>query len=114
MSRNPNRIKKGEGFDAKKGVGSDQYDEYHYQSGHFFKLIVDKGDTPPVARILFDICKLVERAALHQRVKLEPRNRWAKRRKANAYAWLDRNEGALTDSEFMRWYEEAKSRSIEM
>jgi hypothetical protein len=105
-SAKPNKTKKGNGADGKHGEGRDEYDAYPFKSGHFFKLLEHSGAAPPTTKLLFQICKLVEEGRWEP--NLETRNRWAKRRKANAYAWLDRNEGALTDSDFLRLYSEAK------
>jgi hypothetical protein len=98
----PNRIKKGMGPDAKP----DLYDHYPYKEGHFYNVIVRPGEIPPASKIVFRICDLAERADVDRR--LSWRDRWAKRRIANAYAWLDLNEKILRDSDVLKWYSEVK------
>jgi hypothetical protein len=104
----PNKIKKGFGPDGKKGNGSDREDDYQPKAGHFFWVLAPPGSREPNRTQLCMICKMAEEAHKGQ---VESRRRFTKRRKPNAYAWLDQHEGMLTDQEVLRWYEEVKSRS---
>jgi hypothetical protein len=107
-SAKPNKITKGFGPDGKKGKGWDRDDNYQPKTGHFFWVLAPAGSVGPHAKELNMICEMAEKAHKGQ---VESRRRAAKRRKPNAYAWLDQHEGTLTDQEVLRWYEEVKSGS---
>jgi hypothetical protein len=88
-----NKTKKGEGKDA----FADEDDHYQFQEGHCYCLFsaVEPGDPP--AKVLFEICKIVNGTPGIAQGPLSQLKRWAKRRKANAYAWLDRNHDRVPD-----------------
>jgi hypothetical protein len=92
--RRKNKIKKGEGRDAKK----DGRDNYLYYEGHYFEVLSSLQKKPVNSKVLFELCKVVEARA---QLPLTALNRWAKRRMPNAYAWLDENESAIGD-EFVK------------
>jgi hypothetical protein len=91
-----NRIKKGTGKDAK----ADPFDGYHFQSGYFFEVLNSMGERPPSAKLLFKLCNVLQQQERKGQPPLELRNRWAKRRIPNAYAWLDRQKNKITKEEF--------------
>jgi hypothetical protein len=92
--RKKNKIKKGEGRDAKK----DDRDNYRYSEGHYFKVLSSLQKKPVNSKVLFELCKVVKASAQGPLTAL---NRWAKRRMANAYSWLDENERTIGD-EFVK------------
>jgi hypothetical protein len=102
--RKRNKIKKGEGRDAEK----DEWDDYDYLKGHFYCLLRNGGGSVPKSKQLFGVCKKVEEVMKSRGCELSERNRWAKRRIANAYAWLDRNVSQITDSDFLDCYHQTQ------
>jgi hypothetical protein len=79
-----NQTKKGDGKDAK----ADEFDKYEYAKGWSYKVFEQELGHAPKSQLVFAVCKTIRgayRAASYQ-------NRWAKRRFANAFAWLDRNQ----------------------
>jgi hypothetical protein len=88
-------VKKGDGRDAKP----DDSDGYAYSKGHFYQVIFRATGKAPIAAVLFGLCAAIAARLKDAGRQLTERNRWAKRRVANAYAWLDRNESQIRDCE---------------
>jgi hypothetical protein len=82
-----NVVKKGEGKDSAK----DQYDNYVFSSGWSYLIMSAELGHAPTAETVFKVCKYVWQKATDLLVQ----NRWAKRRLANAHAWLDRNKEVI-------------------
>jgi hypothetical protein len=99
-SRKPNKVKKGEGRDAQE----DEWDKYPATSGHFYQVLVCGGGKAPIAATLFALCGAIEDRVRAKGGELSERNRWAKRRVPNAYAWLDRNAGSISDATCLACY----------
>jgi hypothetical protein len=96
------QLAKGHGKDAAK----DDYDKYDFKSGHCYNLFHGIECHAPLAKVIFEVCKLlIQNHTIAQRTLL-PMNRWAKRRMPNAYAWLDRNQEMVTDEELQLFYRE--------
>jgi hypothetical protein len=98
--RKPNKVRKGEGRDSKK----DEWDDYSAVGGHFYQVLLRGSGRPPIAAALFALCAALEKRLGAENGELSKRNRWAKRRVANAYAWLDRNAGSISDATCLECY----------
>jgi hypothetical protein len=97
-----NRIKKGEGKDARK----DSRDGYDYARGHFFGVLTGLNVTQLSAKVLFRVVALAQGRAGKQTTNL---NRWGKRRVPNAYCWLDENRGIISDELIGQCLDDAKA-----
>jgi hypothetical protein len=84
----------------------DEDDTYEYRSGHFFQVLVGAAGMAPIAAVLFAMCTVLEDRLTNEGRQLSERSRWAKRRLANAYAWLDRNVGQIADFECLECFRE--------
>jgi hypothetical protein len=98
VSAKPNKVQKGSGPDAKK----DPMDDYAYTEGHFHQVLVAAGLKGTSAKVIFGVCKRLVQVHEEDCLKLSRMNRWAKRRLANAYAWLDQNASLICEEEFLR------------
>jgi hypothetical protein len=87
-----NAIRKGQGVDAKP----DRFDRYPYHLGYFHRILGREFGTWPKAPEVFAICAKIESKVS----SVSLRNRWAKRRLPNAYAWLDHNQALVSDEAF--------------
>jgi hypothetical protein len=89
--RRKNKIKKGDGPDAK----GDPNDHYPFYEGFAYSHLRRHFGKNPPASVVFEVCRAVVRLAPGQ---LSEQNRWAKRRLPNAYAWLDANRATISDA----------------
>jgi hypothetical protein len=99
-----NKTKKGEGKD---GV-ADEDDNYPFQDGHCHCLFRDIDAGEPPAKVIFEICKIVNGTPVVAQGPLSRLKRWAKRRKPNAYAWLDRNHHNVPDDVLRSVFRQAR------
>jgi hypothetical protein len=106
QERHHNLVKKGEGRDAKK----DLWDNYLYDEGFFYGVLYKTEGKSPSAKLVFEVCKVLREQDRSGKDPFEPANRWAKRRMANAFAWLDRHKGKISTEEFLDCLREAKHR----
>jgi hypothetical protein len=86
-----NKIKKGEGRDGRP----DEWDRYEYHGKLAHQMFQHLGESQPSAKLVFAVCRLLEERESKGDHRLSTRNRAAKRRMPNAYAWLDRNSLVL-------------------
>jgi hypothetical protein len=91
-----NRIPKGQGPDSKR----DAQDRYDFTAGHFYAVALELDHMAPSSALLFAICKAIREKCSTTGRTLRHMNRWAKRRIANAYAWLDKNRDVIPDDLF--------------
>jgi hypothetical protein len=91
----PNRTKKGEGPESRQRA-TDRWDNYQANRGVSFSRLGQLGH-PGIT--LAQLQKLCDKIAVFMRTRnivLTGRNRWAKRRKPNAFHWLDENWGKIS------------------
>jgi hypothetical protein len=81
-SKNRNKIKKGDGKDAR----ADPRDYYAFEAGQAYNDITELNGGPALAPIVFTIAKLVADTFAEQ---VTAPNRFAKRRVPNPYSWMD-------------------------
>jgi hypothetical protein len=105
----PNKIQKGKGPDAKP----DDWDNYDYKNHFFYCGLCSIGVTPPKGKLMLTMCRILREKPRPGQPTLEFANRWATRRTANAYAWLDRQKGKITMFEVLNSLREAKRRLID-
>jgi hypothetical protein len=86
VQRKKNSIRKGDGKDA----APDEHDNYKHHQGWAFNVLKDalRSEITAVA-----ICNVVKE--LSRQAGVTPPNRWAQRRKPNAYSWIDRNKAVI-------------------
>jgi hypothetical protein len=90
-SPNHNRIKKGQGPESRRNA-PDLYDDYRYQTeSHAYARLLELGYPNLSVTRLIQLSNKLEDILLFKNVPLTLRKRAAKRRKPNAYHWLDEN-----------------------
>jgi hypothetical protein len=84
----------------------DPFDQYPYTTGHFYDLCMTVIEKELKMVDLFVLCTKIEKHhndPIAHLLPLSPRNRAAKRRMANAYAWLEINKDVISDAEFLQY-----------
>jgi hypothetical protein len=90
--RRKNKIKKGEGPDARPDP--EKRDNYVYVGKAFFELLRGRIRKSP-AKAVEKLCQAIHRALPHGLTKW---NRWVYRREPCAYYWLDQNRELIPDA----------------
>jgi hypothetical protein len=93
--RKKNAIKKGDGKDARE----DEFDHYNYLNGRSYPVMREVLGHSPKADLVLRVCKRIRTQSGESGVSLSYPNRWAKRRCANALAWLDRNQVLIPEEQ---------------
>jgi hypothetical protein len=87
----PNVVRKGEGTKS-KAKSPDPHDGYPFETKSFsYARIISMGYVGATLVQVVRIGSLIERHMRDVRIHLSRRNRAARRRKANAFHWLDEN-----------------------
>jgi hypothetical protein len=105
--RHPNRVRKGEGSESRR-LAPDLDDDYPYESCS--KAYIRLSELNLGYFSMVDVVRMsdaIEADLLCKGVRITPRNRMAKRRKPNAFHWLDKNWSAIAPV-FNAWAVRAK------
>jgi hypothetical protein len=93
--RRPNQTKKGEGPESKQHA-ADEWDDYQASRGMSCPRLSELGRAGITLAQLQKLCDNIAAFMKAKNITLTKRNRWAKRRKPNAFHWLDENWGTIS------------------
>jgi hypothetical protein len=89
--RHPNHVKKGEGPES-RSRHPDPHDSYNFSKlSPSYQRMAELGYVTVTLTAVVKLCDQIERTLVEQGQQLTVRNRFAKRRKPNAFHWLDEN-----------------------
>jgi hypothetical protein len=89
--QHPNQVKKGQGPES-KFRHPDPHDDYNFPKlSASYQRMAELGYATVTLTDLVRLCNQIERRLLEQGQQTTIRNRFAKRRKPNAFHWLDEN-----------------------